>query len=274
MHRSVGVMAGAAVVGLIALGACTEITPPPLHDFGFITAKVVRQNDGSRAVNVVGQFFQARGGSLPDSRVPLDVCNVIRGEAPGGSITSPLPAGDSVLLNIVDGGSVTTTAVLKPNIQQGNAYTTVDGNPVPLNAGSSSLAFTIPGDEAGFPEASITALSVPALASISPIPSDPGFGDNLLVTWSPAGDDSTHIDLELTFDLELGGQTTHEGVSCSWIDDGQAEIPVGSLIDFRQGVNQTAVMTRFRTHTETLGTSFLTVLARHDTTLTVQPTAP
>ncbi len=264
--RAAGLV-GALSLALVA--GCTETTAPTLHDVGFLT--ILTQSDGSGGYNAAldGVFLRAVNVQVPDSKSRLDGCTFVSNppDATDGAVPSSL-AGDSILVELVEGGSPVDTTVLRAS--QTLHY--VAPAPVPFNPGVTRFAVTIPGDDAGFPAASATTLTVPPLATITDIPASPAEGDDIPVAWSPAGDDSTHIQLTMKFATIDGGEQNTE-ISCSFLDDGASVIPSTVLGRWSSAFNRTIAMTRFRTHTVAVGQAGLQMLTRFDTTLTAS-TAP
>lgn len=218
---------GLIVVGVLALGACLHTDEPTRREIGYISVNAPATAQGQ--VTAQALFFRDPGGlQFPNSRFSADSCET-RTFTPGSSLLIPvgveyISAGDSVgmqtdsatgFLKAVTAGDGTTSYVL-PN-----------GGSLPLTPGA-PVTFTIPGAPDGFPAATIAGKTAEPY-ELGPIDTLPGKDSALVVTWSPAGDDSSAVVLSLQY-ATSGASDLNEQVFCSLRDDGVDTIP-GSIVN-------------------------------------------
>jgi hypothetical protein len=247
----------AAAVTVIA--ACGNILEElPRTQTGVVNV-FVRSVAGQYVARPEAVFVFSTDGPTAESRATEDTCRI--GEVvtartlPSG--LQFLDAGDSIALD-VEG----TTVYLRPVTALGYTSYVLATADLSITPGA-SVTFTIPGATDGFPPATISSLTPPALESLSPIPAAPPLDQPLAVTWTPAGDDSSRFEIALQYVVE-GATLPNRQILCEWRDDGSSAVPPGLLGEWVATDVRRVEVTRYRTRRETVGEAVLLLLATFD----------
>jgi len=206
-----------------------------------------------------GIFATAPPQDFPDSRVPNGGCSLADLlNLPVGTLSN-LDAGDSIAF-ISDSG--TTYLYPKLDLAGNESYLPVPSF-VPLTPGS-AVTFQIPGAADGFASATFTALTAPAIAQLSAIPGTVSVSDSVIVTWSPAGDDSSSIEVALKYGTE-DATVPNRQVLCQWKDVGRGVIQGSILSEWTTALIRQIEVSRYRTTQQDLpGGGLVFFLATYD----------
>jgi hypothetical protein len=253
--------------GLLAAGAlaaatltCREPTATvPTIPLGLVSA-FVGSADGQYVVRPEGTFVLATEGPTADSRSTLDTC-LLGPYDPAFQPPEQVEAGDSIIFT-----AGATTAILRPELGVVTRYV---ANPAafPLVPGT-AVTFTIPGVVAGFPASAISALTPPAVTTLTPFPNVPSATDPLTLQWEPVGDDSSRFEVLLLY-ATAGSLNFNEQVVCDWRDDGSGTIRPELLSSWRESEFKRAEVTRYRTQREMIDDAVLFLLTTFDTLLPI-----
>ncbi|MBX9927562.1 MAG: hypothetical protein K2X99_01505 [Gemmatimonadaceae bacterium] len=207
---------------MLALAACNPDSPaaPTALPFGvvFLEARKTTSLASSPSGFVLlpsASFYSSRSTSITDSRAPTDSCTI--GPIPG---TEPLPgpvisAGDLITID-VNGSSHQLRPV---DFQDGDRAYVVRGEGIPYAPGD-SIRINIPGKNGGFPLANVSARTAEGF-TLGPMPIVTP-GQDLPVTWSPAGNATSMMIFRLRYATEQG--TVDEEINCKFKDTGSAII--------------------------------------------------
>jgi hypothetical protein len=227
----------------------------------------VRSNAGGYIAEPQAIFYEAAEPTFPDSRSRGDTCRLGDLVTQGIGQVRSLDAGDSIAFTL--GGR---TAYLRP-VNSGllGLRTYVASDPVEIVPGS-PVAFQIPGGRSdGYPAASLSALTAPALTAVSTVP---GFLDPdqtaISVSWAPAGDDSSRFEIALQYASE-GSSILNRNVVCQFNDDGQAAISRIFLAEWINSPLRRVEISRYRTALRRVGSGVLFFLATFDTVASIAP---
>ncbi len=253
--------AGALGAGAVCLAACSGLGTPETAPFGFLQV-LTRAKNGQPASYAEAAFLNAVQSGYPNSRDTTNVCYVSDLASSGPSTQESLNAGDSVAFTS-DGGTV----YLFPAVDLvGNTSYLPRTASVPLTPGT-EVTFQIPGAQGGFPEASFSGLTPPPITEVgpNPIPTSVAVADSMVMTWAPAGDDSSRIEITLQYGA-VGAPALNRQVLCQWRDGGRGVIKGNLLTEWSSASTRRVQMTRFRTAREVLGSGpVLYFLATYDT---------
>lgn len=221
-------IANLSLIGLVALSACLNTDAPTRRDDGYIAVNLPATEQGGATAKAL--FFVDPGGLrfLPNSRFPADTCG-IRPFAPGSGPLVPLGvqylfAGDSITMQ-----TDSATAFLMPSASPDGSisYELSGQDAVPITPGS-EVTFSIPGAPDGYPPSTLAGLTAGPY-TLGPIDTLPDETVGLSISWSPAGDDSSAVNLSLQYATQ-GSSVLDEQIFCSLRDDGAYMIPA-RLID-------------------------------------------
>ena len=220
----------AAVLATLTLGACLDPDPVPETNYGVIGLSTV-PSASDTILSPEAIFYRTGLLGLPTSIVTNDECQTATFPSTGGEGTLPrfLGAGDSVAIS-----TATDTTYLFPTIEANRELYVMDpGERFPFHPGE-RLTITVPGEPGGFANGTISILTAPPFA-LGPIDVSPPAGEELDITWAPAGDDSTKMLISLQYGV--GQSQANEQIFCSLVDDGTASIP--SVLAARWGAATT-----------------------------------
>jgi hypothetical protein len=244
---------------VLVVAACTGISEPQTSPSGFLQV-VTQAQSGQRASIPTATFVNAAQSGYPNSRDTTNFCAL--SDVPGGAVSGleSLDAGDSVTFTS-DRGTVYLYPVT--DLVGTTSYRPRSGS-VSLTPGS-LVTFEIPGAAGGFPAATLSAPTAPALADLSPIPATVAASDSMVVTWGPPGDDSSRIEVVLQYG-SAGVPAVNRQVLCQWRDDGRQAIAGTLLGEWSRASLRQVQVTRFRTARQAVGLDrFLHFLATYDT---------
>jgi hypothetical protein len=250
-------MKGVPVVVLAV--ACTGISGPQTSPFGFLQV-VTRAQAGQPVSAPTATFVNTTESGYPDSRDTTNVC--ASSDVTGGAVSGlqSLDAGDSIAFTSERG-----TVYLYPvsDIAGSTSYRPGTSS-VGLTPGT-EVTFQIPGASGGFPAATLSALTAPALTELSAIPASVAASDSMVVTWVPPGDDSSRIEVVLQYGA-AGVPVVNRQVLCQWRDDGRQAIAGTLLAEWSRASLRQVQVTRFRTMRQAAGSgAVLYFLATYDT---------
>jgi hypothetical protein len=255
--------AGAVIVTL-TLAACDSSPVLDELQYGIVTL-VVSGEAGALATDAVGFFYRAERAPLPESDAAGAECTI----GPISTAASPEPgfvrisAGDSIVVS-AGGARIRLRAIAEPRRMR---YARDEDPPLPVAAGQEVLV-TVPGAAGAFPPMTVSA-NVPAIPVFAPI-GVPDVGAPLTITWSPAGDATTRIQLVLRY----GPATTAtEQLVCLVPDTGSIDIPAEALGNWRSAgaASRTAFGRRWRSALQQSGGNVLALYFQLDRTITVSP---
>ncbi len=247
-----------AVLAALAAAACSKLQEPPSLPTAIL--HVYAQPGGVGQLEAV--FVGAPPAQFPDSRSPGGACQLADlANLPVGTVSN-VDAGDSVAF-ISDSG----TAYLYPTFDPlGNESYVPATSLVRLTPGT-AVSFVIPGAAGGFPATSFTAITAAEITQLTFLPGS----DSMVVTWGPAGDDSSSFEVALQYGTE-DATTANRQVLCQWRDGGKGVIPGGLLAEWTTAVVRRIAVSRYRTFREDLaGGEVLFFLATYDLTPDVGP---
>lgn len=246
---------------LLALGVagCSGLEEPDAVPVGILHVFAQAGDAGQFVGWPEATFLKALRPELPDSRDSSDICQLADLiSIPVGRVEN-LDAGDSIRFTTDE-----ATVYLYPELDlAGNEHYVPEVAFVSLTPGA-VVTFQIPG-AGGFPAAAFTALTAPALTQLSPIPRSTSVSDSVVVTWAPAGDDSTRFEISLQFATE-GSTVVNRQVLCQWRDDGRGVIAGTLLTEWATTTVRRIEVSRFRTVQQDLASgAVLYFLATYDT---------
>ena len=271
-HRSSVVVAAA----LVALTACTTtVDVPPLRPFAFLDLNAV--SAPSRASGYVAQgtaiFTQARITGVIGSGDLSEGCSQAAPIVASAAHTSaPFDPG-SVSLRFH--GNVDTTTRVVPMLRkvtgEGDSYWVNDSLP-DLTPGTDTVTFAATGVAGGFPPFSIRAATV---APFTPQQVDDSVsGTGIRVQWTPSPNPASAMQISLQYDSTFTTNFPNAEIVCIARDDGDFTVSRVYLSPWMEAgvdslnVHRQVVFSRFLTTTGQVGDGIVTVVARHDTTLT------
>jgi hypothetical protein len=187
-------------------------------DWGLITLDHVAAN-GTDYTRPQALFYSSVSSPSLSGRGASDVC---------GLFPYPSPSSDEAVDEISAGESVTLDL-------QGAQYSLVPtqiGSRRPYTVPAPGIAYRpgdsvtvhVPGSSDGFPQMTIRGRTAEPF-TLGPV--DTGAAVTFRVTWSPAGDDSSRLVLSLQYHDDLTpGSGLNAQVFCTFLDDGEATVPV------------------------------------------------
>lgn len=211
-----------ALFTLLALAACLEPDPVPEANYGVIgLSTVVSTNDTILSPQAL--FYRTGLLVLPTSRVAADQCQIADFPPPTQSTDLPrfLDAGDSVAIS-----TTTSTTYLFPMVDaDGESYVLKPTDRFPFHPGE-DVTITVAGVAGGFANGTITVQTARGF-TLGPINPSPPAGEDLALTWTPAGDDSTKLLVSLQYGV--GQVQANQQIFCSLLDGGATAVPAALL---------------------------------------------
>lgn len=250
-----GLLVCAGAIAVVACGDPVDVLP--WTPTGLVTVYGTSAS-GQYVARPEGVFLLAPNAPTNDSRLPPDSCSA-GGWAPLtiGQVDD-LDAGDSIVVTF--GG---VPAVLRPVNRYGFNQYVLAHDTVSYTPGA-AVGVTIPGAAGGFPAATISSVMPPAITSVTAVPAQPPTDEPFTVTWTPAGGAEYTFELLLLYSLE--GIDYDSQVVCSWVDDGEAQIPGELLLSWAQTEFERRIeVTRYRTARQEIGDHVLFLLVTYDT---------
>ena len=245
--------------------ACGEATIPSAAVPVGVVTLFARSGDSGYVARPEGLFALASGPPTVDSRSTVDTCQVADYVPQSTSISVvQVDAGDSLVFAV---GAATT--LLRPIKRFGITVYAAQPAEIGFEPGA-EVSFTVPGAGGGFPAMTISSLTAAALTSLTPVSTRPPTDQPLEFTWSPAGDDSSKLELLLIY-ARQGTTEFNEQVVCDWRDDGTGVIRAQHLGGWSLSEVQRIEVSRYRTQRQEVGDTVLVLLATFDT---VPPVAP
>lgn len=227
----------------------------------------VRSTDGGEYVgSPEATFFAGTLSGFPNSRAASDTC--LLASLTTSTTLNPLnnlDAGDSIAFTTGGG-----TEYLYPatDLAGSTSYISSTGF-IPITPGA-AVTFQVPGAVNGFPAATLTSLTAPAITSLSPVSGAPPLDQPLAVTWAPAGDDSSRFEIALKYATE-DATMVNRHVLCDWRDDGSGQIAASLLGGWAAATIRRIEVSRYRTLEQQLPGGALFFIATFDT---LPPVAP
>ncbi|MDQ6886286.1 MAG: hypothetical protein M3068_03225 [Gemmatimonadota bacterium] len=218
---------GSAALALSA--ACSGVTDSrPTLDFGVITLEAAGEGQ-AYTTRPVAVFYRTSGVQLPTSTISQDSCAILPFTA------SPIVSRDTlVYVSAGDSIGVTVGAAsgqLKPASQNGvQSYVLPGLGGVSYSPGAVAM-FSVPGSPGGFPAATISIRTSEAF-SLGSITAAPAVGQGIPVTWTPAGDATSKLQLSLEY-ATVGSARLDQQIACALVDDGSAVIPAALVGGWR-----------------------------------------
>ena len=210
----------------IALAACLDPDPVPESNYGVIgLTTVVTPVDTLLSPEAL--FYRTGLLGLPSSRVASDQCQIAAYPTPtqGTQLPRFLDAGDSVAVS-----TASTTKYLFPTVgANGESYVLDQTDNFPFRPGE-RVTVTVPGAPGGFTNGTIDVITAHGF-TLGPIEATPDADESLLLTWTPAGDDSTKMLISLQYGVNQ--VQANQQIFCSLRDDGSAEVPPILLTQWR-----------------------------------------
>jgi hypothetical protein len=205
-------------------------------------------------------FLTAPPTEFPDSRLPTGGCQLTDlANLPVGTLSN-LDAGDSVAFS-----SDLGTAYLYPKLDLAGNESYVPATALVGLTPGAAVTFAIPGATDGFPATTFSALTAPAITDLSTIPKTVSVSDSVIVTWAPAGDDSSAFEVALKYATE-DAFVVNRQVLCQWRDAGRGVVPGYLLSEWPTANIRRIEVSRYRTFRQDLvGGGVLFFLATFDT---------
>ncbi len=239
---------------------CSGLEPPQKVPTGILRVFSQAGGTGEFVGMPEATFLNAAPSTFPDSRQPTNLCQLADiVNLPVGT-SENLDAGDSVAFTS-DAG----TSYLYPRLDlAGNESYLPATLFVSLTPGT-AVTFDIPGAANGFPSTTFTGITAPAIRQLSSIPKTLSVSDSVVVTWAPAGDDSSAFEVALQFAGEVSAIVNRQ-VLCQWKDDGRGVISGALLSEWITATIRRIEVSRYRTVQRDLaGGGLLYFLATYDT---------
>ena len=228
-----------AVLVPIVLAACLEPDPIPEANYGVIGLNaVVTSTDTMLSPEAL--FYRSGLLRLPTSRIQDDACVIGTYPPQGGE--GPLPrfldAGESVAVS-----TATLTRFLVPTTD-GNRelYALPSGVTMPFQPGE-EVTITVPGAPGGFPNGTISVFTAHAF-TLDPVTPQPPQDSTLKLRWTPAGDDSTKMLVQLRYGVNQ--LTPNQQIFCELLDDGEAEVSAVLVNQWRNATTGSREVTAAR----------------------------
>ncbi len=262
-RSAIGVMlGGASLVVLGACGAATEVEAPNRFAAISIVAHNTGGDRGKASATMV--VFDAQSASVPSSELQQsDQCVFANVDTTSTVARGQLRAGESIGMTI--GGASLTLPYFAP-LQR---YATPDGSPFTYAAGDEARV-TIPGEENGFPAATIDLkLAEPIIPE--PVPA-PVLGQPLTIRWNGTNDRTAAVILSLRYANPATSPWANEQIYCALVDDGHHDIPSGgmSVLLASPAARRSLIITRWRTNEKVLNDkTLLHIVSTIDTTVSV-----
>ncbi|MGQ0713326.1 MAG: hypothetical protein ACT4PJ_06295 [Gemmatimonadaceae bacterium] len=215
-----------ALVTPIVLAACLEPDPVPESNYGVIGLNTVVTSSDT-ILSPEALFYRSGLARLPTSRLSNDACQIGIYPPPGGEILLPrfLDAGESIAVS-----TASTTHSLFPTIVDSRElYLLPDDVTFPFRPGE-VVTVTVPGAPGGFSNGTIS-LATAAGFTFDAVEATPLPDEALPLSWSPAGDDSTKMLVQLRYGV--GQLEANQQIFCELIDDGAATVPPVLLNQWR-----------------------------------------
>lgn len=236
-------MTRASVTSLITLAAAVTVAGCNLSTsdsggspfgIGIITTQ---GGTGAYSMTPAIAFYRVPGAQLINSNVSHDTCFVTTysaGADTGSTFATTVSAGDYVAFQV---GATTDTLkranALDPYYRAGAALDFTPGD---------SMIVKVPGDPNGFPASEFRAGTAEAF-TVDPITSVVE-GDDIPVTWTPSPSPGSAMLMSFRYaddNVELNTQ-----VACSFIDDGSAVVPGGTMANWVRATLRNAQAQRVR----------------------------
>jgi hypothetical protein len=215
-----------AAFALVILTACLDPDPVPESNYGLIgLTTVITESDTILSPEAI--FWRTGPLGLPTSRINTDQCLVAPypSDDAGQGAARFLDAGDSVAVS-----TGTATRYLFPRIEiDRELYQMRQDDTLQFRPGE-TVTVTVPGAPGGFANGTISVATARPFA-LGPINPSPPEGQDLDLTWTPAGDDSTKILISLQYGL--GGFQANRQIFCELVDDGVYKVPAILLTEWR-----------------------------------------
>jgi hypothetical protein len=250
-------------IAVLVLAACNDNDlPSARRDIGYISVEA--PVSGRTNATASALFFNdATGLPLPNSKTLLDSCE-IRPFVAGTSLLTPgavtyLAAGDTITMQTDNALGFLTPDTLPDGTP---TYSLTTGGGLPFTPGT-VVTFAIPGAPDAFSAGTATGL-MPEPYELGPIDTMPEANAGLPITWSPAGDDSSHITLSLQY-ASVGSSVLDQQLFCSLRDDGVDTIPARLLHEWRSSSGPRHVDSfRWRSAIEGTRTVVLDVVTKYN----------
>lgn len=207
-----------AALAPFVLAACLEPDPVPESNYGVIGLNAVVTSTDT-LLSPEALFYRSGLLGLPTSRLDQDGCAIAPYPPQGGQGTLPrfLDAGDSVAVS-----TASLTRWLFPTVEANRElYALPADETMPFRPGE-QVTITVPGAAGGFANGSISVFTAHAF-TLDTVTSAPPQDSTLALRWTPAGDDSTKMLVQLRYGVSQ--IEPNQQIFCELIDDGEAEVP-------------------------------------------------
>jgi hypothetical protein len=207
-----------AVLAPIVLAACLEPDPVPESNYGVIGLNAVVTSTDT-LLSPEALFYRSGLLGLPTSRLNDDACAIAVYPPQGGDGALPrfIDAGDSVAVS-----TASLTRYLFPTVDANRElYALPVDETLPFRPGE-EVTITVPGAAGGFANGSISVLTAHGF-TLDTVTSVPLADSTLELRWTPAGDDSTKMLVQLRYGV--GQIEPNQQIFCELVDDGEAEVP-------------------------------------------------
>jgi hypothetical protein len=216
-----------AVLAPIVLAGCLDPDPIPEANYGVIGLNAVVTSSDT-LLSPEALFYRSELLSLPTSAISNDGCTIANYPPQGGEGSLPrfLDAGDSVAVS-----TAARTRFLFPTIAANRElYALPVDETMPFSPGE-EVTITVPGAPGGFANGTISVLTAHAF-TLDTLPSQPLQDSTLKLQWTPVGDDSTKMLVQLRYGV--GQVEPNQQLFCELVDDGEAEVPAALVNQWRQ----------------------------------------
>lgn len=215
-----------AVLAPLLLAACLEPEPVPESNYGVIALNAV-VTPSDTLLSPEALFYRSSQLVLPSSRLTNDGCAIASYPPQGGEGRLPrfLDAGANVTVS-----TESVTRLLIPTFE-GNLelYALPPGQTMPFRPGE-EVTITVPGAPGGFANGTISVFTAHAF-TLDTVASQPPQDSTLKLRWTPAGDDSTKMLVQLRYGVNE--PEPDQQIFCELIDDGEHDVPVILLTQWR-----------------------------------------
>lgn len=245
-----------ALLAPVVLAACLEPDPVPEANYGVIALDaIVTSTDTVLAPEAI--FYRSRLATIPTSRISDNACQIATFPSEGTAITPPrfLDAGDSVAVS-----TDATTLFLFPTADANREfYALQDGQTLPFTPGE-LVTITVPGAPGGYANGTISTPTVRGF-TLDTVASAPPADSGLTLRWTPAGDDSTKMLVQLTYGINQ--PDPNQQIFCELVDDGEFTIPTFLVTQWRTATtgSRAVVAARWRVAARQVNDGVLVVIS-------------
>ena len=215
-----------AVLASIVLAACIETEPLPETSYGVIGLNAVVTSTDT-LLSPEALFYRSSQLLIPTSSINQDACTIAQYPTQGGEGSLPrfLDAGDSVAVS-----TAALTRFLFPTIEDNRELYALPVDESMRFTPGEEVTITVPGAPGGFANGTISVFTAHAF-TLDTVSSQPPEDSTLKLRWTPAGDDSTKMLVQLRYGVDEA--EPNQQIFCELLDDGEAEVPAQLVTNWR-----------------------------------------